>query len=320
MKTTRILVTGAAGCIGRRLCRALVAEGHEVVAAVRSETSRARLPAAVEVGYVGEIEPTTTWPRELLAKVDAVVHLAAKVHCPRSDNSAAAYRRTNVEATETLARAFAAASERGRFVYCSSVHAVCNFADGVVDESTTCRPHTPYGMSKHEAEQRLHVVAAEAGLEVSIVRPAPVYGPELPGDLMKLLRLVARGWPLPLGAIENRRSLAYVDNIVDALIRVSLDPRAAGETFFVSDGDDVSLGELPRLYAAALRRSPRIVSIAPSSIRFVCGLLGRRNVAERMLGSLAVDSSRIRRVLGWKPPHDLQSGLSATAQWMQKVA
>lgn len=318
--TSRILVTGAAGCIGRRICRALVAEGHDVSAVLRSQSSSTHLPAGVRIGWVGEIEPATRWPRELFAEVDAIIHLAAKVHAPRTEDSAESYRRTNVEATETLARAFAAAGTCGRFVYCSSVHAVCNFATDVVDEATACTPQTVYGRSKHDAELRLRKLAAATGLDVAIVRPAPVYGPELPGDLMKLLRLVARGWPLPLGAIDNRRSLVYVDNIVDALIRTALDPRAAGETFLVSDGDDVSLAELPRLYASALSRTPRSFSIAPRGIRLACSLFGKRATAERLLGSLAVDSGRIRRVLGWKPPHNLRSGLSATAHWMKSAA
>ncbi|MCE9606335.1 MAG: NAD-dependent epimerase/dehydratase family protein [Planctomycetia bacterium] len=316
----RVLVTGAAGCIGRSLCRALLKQGHQVGAVVRSSASVDRLPVGVRLSWVGEIAPETTWPGELFAQADVVVHLAAKVHCRHSRNASSEFQRANSEASETLARAMAAAPKSPRLVYCSSAHAVCNFSDQVVDESSPCRPQTYYGKSKFDAEQRLRRVSEDTGLKVVILRPAPVYGPELPGDLMRLLKFASRGWPLPLGGIENRRSLVYIENVVDALIAASSHPAAVGETFFVSDGTDVSLASLLRMFAAALGRSPRLISVAPQRLRSILGLLGKAAAADRMLGSLAIDSRRIGRTLAWQPPYDLTSGLSATAQWMKRIA
>lgn len=315
-----ILVTGASGCIGRSLCRALLCRGYHVAAFVRSRESAARLPGEVEVRWIGDIGPTTTWPVGTFAKFDAVIHLAAKVHAQRVGDASGTYQQVNAEATENLARMVAAQSGDSRFVFCSSAHAVCNFAANVVDESSPCAPQTPYGMSKREAERRLGIVAAETGLSTVVLRPAPVYGPELPGDLMKLLRMVSRGWPLPLGAVDNRRSLVYVENVVDALIAAATHPAASGETFFVSDGEEVSLSSLLSMYSAMSGRRSRLIAVSPGNIRRFLSLLGKSSTAERMLGSLAIDSRRIRRTLSWQPPFDLTQGLSATAQWMNRVA
>lgn len=314
------LVTGAAGSIGRSVCRNLLRRGHRVGALVRTTESARRLPAGVEVRWVGEIEPETAWPSGLFAEVDAVVHLAAKVHAARSETAAAPFQRANVAATETLARAVAAAPNKPRFVYCSSAHAVCNFSDHAIDEASECRPQTSYGRSKLDAELMINRLAAEVGLKFVILRPAPVYGPELPGDLMRLLRIASRGWPLPFGAVANRRSLAFVENIADAVAVAASHPAAEGETFFVCDGDDVSISSLLRRFGSVYGHRSRLIPVAPSLLRGALRLVGKGAAAERMLGSLAIDGSRIGRKLSWRPPYELNEGLALTAQWMKRAA
>lgn len=316
----RVLVTGAAGSIGRCVCRNLLMRHHDVGALVRSHDSARRLPQGVAVRWVGAIEPATVWPSELFDDVDAVIHLAAKVHADRAEVAAEPFQHTNVAATETLARSVAAGKNKPRLVYCSSAHAVCNFSAGAIDEESECHPQTPYGRSKHDAELMIRRLAAELGLRFAILRPAPVYGPDLPGDLMRLLRIAAHGWPLPLAGVDNRRSLVFVENIADALAVAATHPAAEGETFFVSDGDDVSLAALLRRFSGAIGRPSRLFNIAPGLLKAALRLVGRGAAAERMLGSLAIDGSRIGRKLAWRPPYQLDEGLAVTAQWMKRAA
>ena len=172
-------------------------------------------------------------------------------------------------------------------------------------------------MSKWEAEQALHRVAQETGLEVVIVRPPLVYGPGVGANFLRLLRFVHKGVPLPFGAINNQRSLVYVGNLVDAIITCLEYPGAAGQTYLVSDGEDVSTPELIRRIAHALGRPARLLPVPPALLRLAGQLTGKSAQVERLLDSLVIDSSKIRRELGWAPPFTMAQGLTETAQWFQ---
>ena len=309
MKT--VLVTGASGFIGRALCDVLAASGRRVRKAVRMPAPG--FPGAVAVGDIGI---DTDW-RAALEGVSGVVHLAARTHVLRetATNPLAEYRRINVSGTERLAHSAAACGVR-RLVFLSSVKVNGERTTGrPCTEGDTPRPEDAYGVSKWEAEQALSRIAAETGLEVVVLRPPLVYGPGVKGNFLRLMNLVARGVPLPLGAVANRRSFIYTGNLAGAIVQALDAPQAAGRTYLVSDGEDVSTPDLVRALARALGVKPRLLSLPLAALGLGATLAGKRAEFARLTGSLQVDSSRIRQELGWEPRFSLTQGLTETARW-----
>jgi nucleoside-diphosphate-sugar epimerase len=257
-----------------------------------------------------------------LSNVSTVVHLAARVHVlddPAAD-PLAAYREVNVDGALRLARSAADAGVR-RFVFVSSIKVNGEATHGApFTEASPPNPVDPYGISKWEAEQGLRQIAGETGLEVVILRPPLVYGPGVKANFRRLLAGVDRGAPFPFGAIHNRRSLVFVGNLADAIVSAVEHPAAAGETFLVSDGPAVSSPELVRAIAHALGRRPRLLDVPPSLLTLAGRVLRRDAVVQRLLGSLEIDSSRIRTTLDWTPPYTMQQGLAETASWWRARA
>ena len=302
----RVLVTGANGFVGRTLCGHLAEGGHIVVPVVRQACG---LSGEVTVGNMnGE----TRWGSSLPA-CDAVVHLAARVHVmdDTSDNPLALYRATNTEATLNLARQAAQAGVK-RFVFISSIKVNGEGRDAPYRETDPPAPEDDYAVSKWEAEQGLQQIARETGLEVVILRPPLVYGPGVKANFRRLLDTVARGWPLPFGAIRNRRSLLYLGNFVDAIRACLEHPAAAGQTFLLDDGRPVSTPELVRAIAHAMGQPARLLPVPVGVLAFAGALLGKRAAVGRLPGSLHVDISAIRARLGWTPPYTMEAGLAAT--------
>ncbi len=225
------------------------------------------------------------------------------------------YHRVNVAGTERLAIMAAEAGVR-RFIYASSVKVNGERTlDAPFTESEAPHPEDAYGRSKSEAEDALHRVAGFSKLEAVVVRPPLVYGPGVKGNFLRLMRLVARGVPLPLASVVNRRSLVFVGNLVDAIIACVESPAAPGNTYLVCDKEDVSTPELIRSLAAALGVRARLFPCPVALLKLGAALLGNGGEAERLTGSLQVDSTKIRRQLGWQPRHTLAHGLAATARW-----
>jgi nucleoside-diphosphate-sugar epimerase len=309
----KFLITGANGFVGSALCKELSQKGYAVRAAVRSENVRSN---DIERTVVGTIDGETDWGKALIG-VRVVVHLAARVHVMSDESSdpLAEFRKINVAGTEHLARS-AAASGVQRFVYVSSIkvngEATC--AEKKFSELDTPSPQDPYGISKWEAEQALHRVAAETGLEVVIIRPPLVYGAGVKGNFAQMLKVLTKGIPLPLASVDNRRSLVYVGNLVDALILCATHPAAAGQTYLVSDGEDVSTSDLLRQLGTAMGHPAHLFHCPQALLRLAGRLLGKADQIERLLGSLQVDSGKIRRELDWMPPFTLQEGLRLTAR------
>lgn len=302
----KILVTGAAGFVGHALSGHLTAHGHVVLPAVRSTSG------LTDEMVVGNITGTSDW-KTALAGCNAVVHLAARVHVmdDAAQDPLALYRATNTEATLNLARQ-AAQSGAKRFVFISTIKVNGEGRDAPYCETDVPVPEDAYAISKWEAEQGLQRIAQETGLEVTILRPPLVYGPGVKANFRRLLRTIARGWPLPLGAIRNRRSLLYLGNFVDA-IRVCVEhPAAAGQTFLIDDGQPVSTPELIRAVAHAMGHPAHLLAVPVSVLEFAGVLLGKRATVARLTGSLYVDSSAIRSLLGWTPPYSMEAGLEAT--------
>jgi nucleoside-diphosphate-sugar epimerase len=317
---TMVLVTGADGFVGKALCRRLLEAGYAPRAALRSDASWPALHAAVpgfnDFAVIGDLgaNPNLSYAFENVA---AVVHLAARVHVMNDTarNPLHEFRRVNVGGTAALAHAAAAEGVR-RFVFVSTVK--------VNGESTARRPFTerdlpapqdPYAVSKWEAEEALRGVSAETGLEVAIIRSPLVYGPGVRANFLRLMRLVERGLPLPLPDTNNRRSLIGVENLADCLVRCVTHSAAANQTFMVSDGEDVSTRELLVRMAPLLGRSARFLPVPELILRLAARLVGKRSAIDRLLGSLEIDSSKVRRTLDWEPPVTLGCGLETTARW-----
>ncbi|MFH1619847.1 MAG: SDR family oxidoreductase [bacterium] len=310
-----ILVIGATGFIGRPLCGELLAKTWQVRGAVWRDEPVVSLPAGIETASINSIGPDTDWS-EALTGIDTVIHLAARVHVMDETDAEplAAYRRVNAAGTERLARMAAARGVR-RLVFLSSVKVHGEETSARYTEEDRPAPLDPYGVSKLEAEDILKRIAGETGLEAVIIRPPLVYGPGVKANFYRLLGIVARGVPLPAAGINNARSLIYLGNLIGAIVICATHPLAAGQTFLVSDGEDVSTPELVRRIAAALGKPARLFPFPPALMRLLGKVTGKTAAVDRLLGSLLVDSGKIRRELGWKPPFTMSDGLKTTAEW-----
>jgi len=307
---TRVLVTGATGFVGQTLCQLLARSGYVVRAALRDDRS---MPDYIsEKAVVGDIATTTDWGTSLRG-VDVVLHLAARVHVLH-DSSANSdfYGETNARGTEHLANSSAEAGVR-RFAYLSSVKV--NGEETIGHAYTSHdqpHPQDAYGTSKWLAENHVIGIASRTGMEAVIVRSPLVYGPGVRANFLRLLRWVDKEWPLPLGAIENRRSLVSVWNLCDLLVLLLKHPHAPGRIWMVSDGEDLSTPELVQRLGKAMSRRVRLMPVPVGLLRLIGGLIGQKAEMARLCGSLVVDIESTRRELEWAPPVKLDDGLART--------
>lgn len=308
-----VLVTGSNGFLGKALCSVLEHTDHQFIRTVRSSTT----PWAVSVG---DINKHTQWGEVLGSGVDVVVHLAGQVFGDgkATDGKADLFYQTNALGTKNLAHQCAQCGVK-RFVFVSTVKVLGEGKDEPYWDTNLAVPFDAYAISKWEAEQMLWQIAAETGMEVVVLRPPLVYGPGVKGNFLRLMQTIDKRRPLPLGAIHNRRSLIYLGNLVDAIQLCITHPKAAGKTFLVSDGDDVSTPELVRRIAAALERRPFLLPVPAPWIRGLGRVLGKQAAVDRLLGSLCVNVIPLREELGWTPPYTMQAGLEATASWYRKT-
>ena len=312
----KVLVTGALGFVGSALCNHLVLRDFDVVATVQN------LPDALvpKVNYriVAEICASTDWD-DVLAGVQTVIHCAARVHVmhDHAQDPLTEFRRVNTLGTETLARA-AARSGVKRLVFLSSikVNGESTLPVSPFDEASPVKPQDSYAISKWEAEQALTCVSTETGLEIVVLRCPLVYGPGVKGNFLRLLQVVDRGIPLPFALAKNRRSLIYLDNLTSAIATCLTHPAAAGKTYLVSDGEDISTAELITRIAQALGKPSRLWPCPLGPIELAGRMTGKSDEIARLLGSLCIDSSKIRSELDWTPPYTLEQGLADTAQWL----
>lgn len=304
-----VLLTGASGFIGRAALDRLLGESSwRVRAAYRS------LPAespGCDVCHSPDLGPESDW-KDSLRGADVVVHTAARVHMMRdsSTDPLTEFRRVNVEGTLALARQAAVAGVK-RLVFVSSikVNAESTKDRGPFEADESPSPKDPYGISKFEAELGLREIARETGMEVVIIRPPLVYGPGVKGNFANMVKVVEKGFPLPLGAIHNKRSMVALDNLVDLIITCLDHPAAANQVFLAGDGTDLSTTELLRGISKAMGKPARLIPVPAGVLMFGAGLLGKKPVAQRVLGSLQVDISKARNLLGWEPPLSVEEGL-----------
>jgi nucleoside-diphosphate-sugar epimerase len=313
---SRVLVTGATGFVGPALVEALMQGGHRVRVALRRDA--APLPG-VEYTMTGGLGPATDW-RPALIGVSAVVHLAARAHVMADGPDALArFRAVNSAATRHLAEAAAAAGVR-RFVFLSSVKAMGETSPPgrALGEADTAKPQDAYGISKREGEIALLEVAAASRMEAVIVRAPLVYGPAVKGNFLRLMRLVDRRLPLPFGTVANRRSLIARANLAAALTLCLKHAAAAGRIFLVADDEDLSTPELIRRLGRAMGRRPLLLPVPPGMLRGLARLARRDAEIARLTGDLAIDSSAIRRELGWKPVMSVNQALAETVAWYRQ--
>jgi nucleoside-diphosphate-sugar epimerase len=289
-------------------------ESIEVSAAVRREQHN--LPTQAKIFQVGELGANTDWSIAL-ENVQVVVHTAARAHVMKdsSQDPLVEYRKVNLEGTLNLARQAASANVR-RFIFISTIK--------VNGESTAPgkfftaddepNPADAYGISKWETEVGLRELAAKRGMEFVIIRPPLVYGPGVKANFQSLMRWISRGVPLPLGAIHNKRSLVALENLVDMIITCLEHPAAANQTFLAGDGVDMSTTELLHRLGSALGKPARLIPFPVGLLTLLASLLGKKDVAQRLCGSLQVDISKARDLLGWKPPVTVEGGLREVAE------
>jgi nucleoside-diphosphate-sugar epimerase len=304
-----VLLTGASGFVGKAVLKTAQQRSLKMRPVFRSMDSAKGHPGAV---LVSQLDGTTDWSQALKG-IEVVIHSAARVHIMREDalDPFAEYRRVNVEGTLHLARQ-AAATGVQRFVFISSikVNGEATAPNRPFTANDTVAPVDAYGLSKAEAEAQLKQVAQETGMEVTIIRPPLIYGSGVKGNFASLISWVRRGLPLPLGGVtHNRRSLVGLDNLVDLILVCADHPKAANQTFLISDGVDLSTTELLRRIGNALGRPARLFWVTEGVISFMAGLVGKKVNSQRLLGSLQVDIKKTCEMLDWKPSVGVDEGL-----------
>lgn len=311
----RVLLTGASGFVGQAVQARVLAESDMQLRSVFR-----CLPASVQVGLDVCTSPGLDGAADwcaALAEVGVVVHCAARVHVmqERAAEPLEEFRRSNVQGTLQLARQAAKAGVR-RFIFLSSVKVNGEETSPALPFTAVdpAAPSDPYGISKLEAELGLLALAKETGMEVVIIRPVLVYGPGVKANFLSMMKWLNKGIPLPFGLIHNRRSLVALDNLVDLIVTCIDHPAAANQVFLVSDGEDLSTTELLRRMGKALGKPVRLLPVPAWLLALGAKMLGRKALAQRLLGSLQVDISKPRQLLNWTPPVSVDEGLRKTAQ------
>ncbi|MDF9388195.1 UDP-glucose 4-epimerase family protein [Vibrio anguillarum] len=306
----KLLVTGSSGFVGSAFVEFAESRGDVCIKQRRSLSGESD-----NTIFLADLSSSTDWSLALKG-VECVVHCAAIVHQMKGVSEIDIYRRANTEGTLVLARQAAEAGVK-RFVFVSSIKVNGETTDSgsPFKSDVLAAPSDPYGLSKFEAEQHLRLLSQETGLEVVIIRPTLVYGPGVKANFASLMNLVSKGVPLPFACItQNKRSFVSVTNLVDLIITCIDHPKAANQTFLVSDDCDVSTSQMIREMARALDKPRWQLPVPIWCYKLVGKLFNKSNVVDRLIGSLQVDISHTKEILGWTPPQTLEEGFKKTAE------
>jgi len=313
----KILLTGGTGFVGRPLLEALVNANYPVVNVTRKHAATV-LPG-VQHCIIPSLSEDNDW-RVALQGVEVVIHSAGRAHIMNEthSNPLQAFRQVNVDATLNLARQAAQAGIK-RFIYISSVKVNGEETDGrrAFKPSDAPAPLDDYGVSKLEAEQALMALAGKTSMDVVIIRPVLVYGPGVKANFEKMLATVSKGLPLPLRTINNRRSLVFIDNLIDLICVCIHHPKAANRVFLVSDGEDLSIGQILEKLAVAMNKKSRIFAFPQSLLGLAASVVGKKEFFQRLCGSLQVDITDTQELLGWVPPVSVDDAFAITARYYQ---
>jgi len=317
---SRILITGGSGFVGQALCPRLIEAGHHVTISTRNKT-HTPITDALEYCQVGSLGPDTDWT-EALSGIDLVIHLAARVHIMNDTASdpETEFQKTNSEATRNLAEQAAKVGVK-QFIFLSTIKVNGEETDITSFKSTDIPyPADAYGRSKHDAERHLKAISEESELNYTIFRPPLMYGPDVRGNFLSLLKLCDKSLPLPFENIENNRSLLFVGNLAEAILQSISATAAQNATFLISDGDDLSTPDLVRHLAQALGKPARLFPFPTGLIRLAAGLIGKSGAVNRLFGSLQVDNSAICQALDWTPPYNMVQSFKQTADWYRELS
>jgi len=307
----KILVTGATGFIGTQLSETLANSGHQVRCTARSLAPNSSTTCEV---ITCDLESADNLDH-LTAGCDAIVHLAGRAHVMSDDpaTSESLYFSANVDVTKKLAKSAARTGVK-RMILMSSVkvNGESTTIDSPFASQDTPNPQDPYGRSKTQAEEALWDVASTSGLEGVVIRPPLVYGPGVRANFASLIGIVNRGLPLPLASIQNKRSFVSIDNLIDCIATALQSSNAPGQTFLVSDGNDLSTPELIRSIASALHKSPMLIPFPKALLKLVATSVAKRGAYERLCGSLTVDIALTKQKLSWTPPFTVQDSMQRT--------
>ena len=315
---SKILITGATGFIATPLIRTLREKGH-ILSGTTRKTGVFSGTNGIPLHKVPEISENTDWSN-IISGAEVVIHLAARVHIMKdqSRNPMEAFRCVNTLGTQALALQAANAGIK-RFIFLSSAKVAGEISPpGGFKESGPISPNDPYSISKYEAEQELLKIAQRSSMEVVIIRPPLVYGPNVKGNFLSLLKLAKRNYPLPLNSINNKRSLIFVDNLTDAITKAVDHPKAANKIFFLSDEENLSTTELINKISRAFGTKAKIFNIPQKYLVLLGKITGNTEIIKRLTQTLTVDSTRIKSDLNWSPPFQSDVGIEKTVNWYNR--
>lgn len=308
-----VLVTGATGFLGSRLIHHLSAKGLEPIAVTRSSASS--LLAGTPSVYVSDLCAEDEWNNVMLG-VDVVIHAAGRAHVMKSESpsniSEDYFHKVNVVGTLALARSALKAGVK-RFIFISSIGVNGTVSTTPFTSRSLPAPTGPYASSKLAAELELMKLTSASSMELVIIRPPLIYGPNAPGNFKRLISLVDKRYPLPFGLVNNKRSFIFIDNLTDFIGKCVQHPVAANQIFLVSDGQDISTKFLISRVGLLLNKKAFIFPLPIGFIKFIAMLLGKRNVFDKVFGSLQIDSAEAKESLSWTPPYTVEEALRLTA-------
>ena len=316
-------VTGSTGFLGAALSRRLLKENYKILAITRKhKVQYNNFHENLKIVETGDNNLGFNW-YQVLNKVDCLIHCAAKTHeankIKKSADKLSIYRKINVDLTRNLAEQAASIGVK-RFIFLSSIKVNGERTVGISSfkHNDICNPEDAYGISKWEAEQALLEVSKQTGLEVIIIRAPLIYGEGVKANFLRLLDLVYNTIPLPFANINNLRSFVGLDNLIDLIIRCIDHPKAPGEIFLVSDGEDISTPNLIKKLSQIMNKSTRLFSMPVSLMKVVSSLIDKSSEIDKLIGSLRIDNSHAHEILKWSPPYSLNEGLEKTINWYLK--